>query len=283
MTNSLKQMPIKPLSWLGILIVFVLTLGDLASARAQSRTYLDGYDPSKSVVFEAPKPAGMRTNVSPDGKLRAEAGFQKLEVSSVEDKEMLFQFRFDGHAYSPTFTPDGKQVVAAVCRGNLGCISTLYAWDLESGKSTTYGECSGLVLDIAFDADGERLAVATAYGRLGAYGLYSVHKKWFGGEIVVFDRTKDDQPLQIFCELSGVMAMTKDHSSDEATKAKFDQSLEDACKRCLPVRVGLTGDGKKVIGVTSAGTIRVFDAMSGKSDLQLSRAGRGGSEHFVGE
>ena len=61
---------------------------------------------------------------------------------------------------------------------------------------------------------------------------------------------------------------------------QLHQSLSEAARRCLPVRVAMTSDGSKVIGVTSSGVVQVFDAKTGKSELTLSRQGRIGADAF---
>ena len=56
--------------------------------------------------------------------------------------------------------------------------------------------------------------------------------------------------------------------------AKLKSFYVEACRNCLPIRVGVTADGSKVIGVTSTGVARVFDAETGKPELTISKKSR---------
>jgi len=194
----------------------------------------------------------------------------------------LHEFNTSGSSFSPTFSPDGSSLVVAVCRGNLGCISTLHAWNLDTGKHTRLGECSGMVLDMQFSQTGKHLAVVTYYGPIFSVVLSSKHnKKWYGGELVVLNTESPESAVRIFCELSGIPEYNEDSAkgrdpNDVATE--MYKHLDDANRRCLPVRVGLTADGSKVTAVTSTGVVRVFDARTGKPELSLSSTGRVGSE-----
>ena len=135
-------------------------------------------------------------------------------------------------------------------------------------------------MDIGFDSEFKRLAVATSYGRLGSFAVYSKHKKWYGGEIVVINTATHDESVRIFCELSEIANLSEENTKDEKATAEFEERLRDGYRRCLPVRVGLTEDGTKVIGVTSTGVCQVFDADSGRPELILSNKGRAGSEMY---
>ena len=107
---------------------------------------------------------------------------------------------------------------------------------------------------------------------------------WLGGEIVVFDAARPKTSVRILCELTGIPTMlqlgkeVQENGGDpEGLHEKLKKLLADANRRCLPIRVGLTADGIKVIGVTSTGVVRVFDAASGNPDLVLSNQNGGGS------
>ena len=271
-----------------VIAVLVASVGDSPRATAQDRRgFDDGFDPRMAVIFEDSKPSPRNSAFSPDGRLRVETEFKKIRVYSVEENKLLHEFSTSGNTNSPLFTADGGRLAAAVCRGNLGCISTVYAWDLKTGARTRWGECSGYVLDICTDANGRRLAVTTYYGPIFSMVLADRQNKWIGGEIVVFDDAKPDASVRIFCELPGIPswkqfareAKTQGQDSDEL-KDNLDRRLTDANRRCLPVRVGLTPDGKKVIGVTSTGVVRVFNAETGKPELLLGSRSRFGSEVF---
>jgi hypothetical protein len=266
----------------------VITANAASAVLAQERhTFDGGFDARRAVIFEDPAPSPLRKAISPDGKLRVEGEYKKISVYEVEENRLLHEFSISGRMESPLFSADGATLFAAVSEGNLGVISTLYSWNLDTGERTRWGECSGMVLDIGTDAKGKRLAVTTYYMNLPTFVLATREDKWIGGEIVVFDSTKPDASVRIFCELPGIPswkhlteeAHDKGIDSDEL-KANLYQRLADANRLCLPVRVGLTTDGDKVIGVTSTGIVRVFDAETGKPELVLSSHGRVPAEAF---
>lgn len=258
------------------------------TSNAQERGNFDeGFDARMGVIFEDSAPSALNRASSPDGRLLAKSEYKKIRVYSVERNKLLHEFSTSGSTNSPLFTADGAKLIAAVCRGNLGCISTLYSWNLTTGARTRLGECSGMVLDICTDAKGKRLAVTTYYGPIFSQVLAKRESKWYGGEIVVFDKATPSASVRIFCELSGVPSLkqfaseAKDMGDDRDERiANMKKSLANANRSCLPVRVGLTPDGEKVIGVTSTGVVRVFDAGTGKPELVLSRRSRVGSEFF---
>ena len=273
---------------LPVITVLVASAGDSPRAAAQERQGFDkGFDPGMAVIFEAPKTSRRHEASSPDGRFRAETEYKKIRVYSVEGNKLLHEFSTSGNTNSPLFTADGAKLVAAVCRGNLGCISTAYSWDLKTGVRTRWGECSGYVWGICTDMKGERLAVSTYYGPIFSMVLADRQNKWIGGEIVIFDTAKPDASVRIFCELPGIPSLkqfareakAKGQDSDEFND-RLNKRLADANRRCLPVSVGLTPDGKKVIGVTSTGVVRVFDAETGKPELVLSGQSRFGSDVF---
>jgi hypothetical protein len=58
-------------------------------AVARDRTYMDGFDPGRGILFEAPEPAGFYKATSPDGQFRAETEYGKIRVRSVQGDELL--------------------------------------------------------------------------------------------------------------------------------------------------------------------------------------------------
>lgn len=255
----------------------------------ERRTFDEGLDPKKVVIFEdsAPAPGSLHKAISPDGKLRVETTYKKVRVYSVGGEQLLHEFDTSDNMFSPHFSADGKTVYAAVSEGNLASISTVYSWNLTTGKRTRWGECRGIVLEISSDADGKRIAVTTSIGKLGMFALAEREGRWIGGEMVVFDADHPDSSVLILCELPGIPSWKqlgqegKEKGWDaDKLKAHLDQMLADATRRCLPVRVGLTPDGKKVIGVTYAGNVRVFDAETGQPELILNAKGRTGPLAF---
>jgi hypothetical protein len=270
----------------------VITVSATTVVARELHTFAGGFDSRRSVIFEDPAPSPLRKAISPDGKLRVEGEYKKISVYEVEENRLLHEFSISDHMESPLFSADGATLFAAVSEGNLGVNSTLYSWNLETGERTRWGKCSGMVLDIGTDAKGKRLAVTTYYMNLPTFVLATREDKWIGGEIVIFDTAKPDASVRIFCELPGIPhwkqlgneleEIPKDPESEEF-KNLFNnlwQQLADANRRCLPVRVGLTPDGDKVIGVTSTGVVRVFDTETGKPELVLSSQGRVSSEVF---
>ena len=263
-----------------LLIALAATANTAPPVLAQeSRTFDEGMDPKKVVSFEdsAPAPDSLHKAISPDGKLRAETTYKKLRVYSVGGEQLLHEFDTSDNMFSPHFSADGKTIYAAVCEGNLASISTLYSWNLTTGNRTRWGECRGIVVEISSSSDGKRIAVTTSIGKLGMLALATREDRWIGGEIVVFDAGQPDSSVLILCELPGIHQEAKEQGWDaDKLNANLDQILADATRRCLPVRVGLTPDGKKVIAVTYTGNVRVFDAETGQPELTLNGKGRGG-------
>jgi hypothetical protein len=115
------------------------------------------------------------------------------------------------------------------------------------------------------------------------FALARREDRWIGGEMVVFDAGHPDSSVLIQCELPAIpsekqfrqKAKEKGWDADELN-ANLDQMLADTHRRSVPIRVGLTPDGKHVIGVTYTGNVRVFDAETGQPELILNAKGRGG-------
>ena len=272
------------------LLTFIAAASVAPTVMAQeSRTFDEGLDPKKVVSFEdsAPAPGSLHKAISPDGKFRAETTYKKLRVYSVGEEQLLHEFDTSDNTFSPHFSADGKTIYAAVCEGNLASISTLYSWNLTTGKRTRWGECRGIVLEISSDSDGKRIAATTSIGKLGMFALAKREGRWIGGEMVIFDAGHPESSVLVLCGLPGIPSWKK--LAEEAKEkgwdadklnANLDQILADATRRCLPVRVGLTPDGKKVVGVTCSGNVRVFDAETGQPELMLNAKGRGRTDTY---
>ena len=273
---SLKSHPVA----IVLFSFFLLNATQTGSAQSR-RTFDEGFDPQMGVTFEESAPTALDKAISPDGRLRVETGYMKIRV--YEGDEVLHTFSTSGSTNAPLFSPDGTKLIAAVCRGNLGCISTLYSWDLKTGGSTILGECSGTVLDISTDESGKRLAMTTYYGQIFSQVLADRQGKWYGGELVIFDMAKPGDSVRVFCELSGVPSLKElagEAKDPDELAASIRKQLDDANRNNLPVRVGVTPDGDKVICVTSTGVTRVFDARTGKAIMALSSRNRVGPKLF---
>ena len=238
----------------------------------------NGFDPSMGVSFTVPEAHGMNQAFSPDGCLRAETEYQVISVFNTEDDSLVTRLTTAGGTRCPTFTQDGSRLIAAVCRGNLGCISTLYSWDLKTSKSTPVGECSGSVTDIAIDSSGKKLVATTSYGSIFSMVLAQrANNQWYGGEIAIFDQELGSTPIRIFCELQGIELPNREEiekSGNKKSTARWREQLVKATLTAVPVQVGFTPDGSYVIAVTQSGIVRAFDAKTGKSESILSRRGR---------
>ena len=238
-----------------------------------------GQDTDGSVSFEntQPGPHTLHSTTSPDGRFRAETSYKKIQILSVENDELIQTLSTSGSTNSPLFTADGTGLIAAVCRGNLGCISTLYLWDLETGNRTRLGECSGMVMDICTDTEGRKIAVSTFYGPIFSLTLTRKENKWIGGEIVIFDRDSTDLPVRIFCELQKAPDLEKlriaankelnDKKSQDAYVDDFNTKLAEACRESLPVRLGITTDGDKVAALFSNGVLSIFNTQTGRPEI----------------
>ena len=257
-----------PLVVLPPLVLFV------QSANAQQTPAFDkGFDASKAVLFEDSPPDSLHSAMSPDGSMRAETEYKRIRVYAVDDNKLLHEFETSDHTTAPRFNANGTHLFAAVCRGNLGCESTIYAWDLKTGSRTRISECSGLVLDISTNTANDRYAAVTSYGPIFSMMLVDRKGTWYGGEIVVFDTDNPDDKVRIFCELAGLPSRNElaIQTDDNNQLGENLQAIwEKASAKYLPMHVRLTPDGSKVIAVTSTGVVRVFDAQTGKPELLFS-------------
>lgn len=253
-------------------ISFLVCLLQTANAQQQTTIGKD-FDASKGVLFEDSLPDSPHAAISPNGSVRAESEYKRIRIYSVEGNQLLHEFATSDNTTAPRFNADGTKLFAAVCRGNLGCVSTIYQWDLKTGKSTRLGECSGLVLDISTNAADDRIAAIASYGPIASMVLFDQENKWYGGEIVVFDTAKPDDKVRIFCELAG-LPNPKELAGQTKDNNRLGENLQtivaEANKKYLPIRLRLTPDGSQVIAVTSTGVVRVFDAQTGKPELLLS-------------
>ena len=245
------------------------------TAAQDRKNFDDGFDADFSVLFEAPAPRAFAKAISPDGRYRVVSESGSLEVRSVENDELLHKIPMLGNTVAPTFTPDSKQLFAVTYRGNLGSIGEVFLIDLETGNRIRLGECSGVVHNIGFDQEAKRLVIATSYSPV--FCLKTKNGRSYGGEIVIFDTAKPNTSLRLFCELTGIpdLKSVKQKGIQTARQMldEIPQRIEDAKQRCLPVRVGLTTDGTKVISVTAGGIVQVFDAQTGDTELMLGSRG----------
>ena len=252
---------------------FLVCLMQTGNAQQQTDFGRD-FDASKGVLFEDSRADSTHSAISPDGSVRVESEYRKIRIYSVEDKQLLHEFGTSDNTTAPRFNADGTKLFAAVCRGNLECASTIYQWDLRTGKSIRLGDCRGLVLDISTNTADDRVAAIASYGAIASVILFKQEGKWYGGEIVVFDIAAPDDKVRIFCELSEIPSPTDllaEPASEESQLGEnLQNTLEAANLKYLPRRVRLTPDGSKIIAVTSTGVVRVFDAQTGKPELLLS-------------
>lgn len=120
--------------------------------------------------------------LSPDGKLVAVSGFQRLVVLHLEDRREVMRIDVSPMDYSPpsfpaiTFSPDGRQLVTvgratrarAVDGGRLGLVQS---WDVATGREVQRFEGLSIgdfpvairgFFSIAFSPDGRHLAAGTS-------------------------------------------------------------------------------------------------------------------------
>ena len=176
-----------PLGTIRTVTLFVTVFAALSGSAQERRTMDEGFDPRMGFTFQDSTSSTLFKTTSPNGQLQAETGFREIRVTSAEDSRPLQEFATSGHTVSPLFSHDGTALIAAVCRGNLGCISTVYSWDLKTGTRTRVGECSGTVTDISADEESRRIAVTTDYGHLFSFLHANRTGKYYGGELVIFD------------------------------------------------------------------------------------------------
>ncbi len=105
MTTTCYLLPSRKL--LCAIAVLVATVGVAPIVDAQERrTFNEGLDPKKVVIFEdsAPALSSLHKAISPDGKLRAETMYKKVRVYSVGGEQLLHEFDTSDKMFSPHFS-----------------------------------------------------------------------------------------------------------------------------------------------------------------------------------
>lgn len=260
------------------LIAFILAA---ICTAANPTTALGGQDSQiRSQYEELDLADARRLTVSPDGELLA--GLVRLpslprgprdtrtpkdpgsllKVWSLHEKQILHEFKVSGTAYAVAFGSDsGTVVVANKSSGNLGWMTTVGAWDLPTGAERELGEFAGEVVDLRFEARGNRLAVAVKLGyfeALGAKGKAGIHSV---GQIKIWSIGDSAKPLNIgFAQLWFWDAIM---NPDPKIPGKREKAIA-AYRRTVPVRLSFSPDGRLVIGETEAGFLTLHDSNTGE-------------------
>ena len=152
---------------------------------------------------------------------------------------------------APTFSPDQKSLVFADCTGNLACESRFYVHQFEGGNQTILGSCLGATTQIAFSANGKRVAAVSIYGPILAPVAQRQFRKSLSGEIVVFDLETRSELLHVGVETPG-----SESAAHEAKPPFVD-------------RIALDNDGTTLLVTASSGVVKVIDVNTGAERISI--------------
>ena len=120
----------------------------------------------ESYPFTIPVSALVFSN---DGRSLIASGYHELTVWNAENGELLRRINNVGRrTYALAISPDGK-TLAAAC-GAPGSLGEVRLFNPETGELLrAFGTASDVVLDVAFNTQGDQLAVATTDGSLKTF------------------------------------------------------------------------------------------------------------------
>jgi WD40 repeat protein len=218
--------------------------------------------------------------LSPDGK-RLASGSRDWTVKVWDTATGQETWTLQGHAgpvYSVAFSPDGKRLASGG--------RDLKVWDAATGHQTlTLKGHSGLVSSVAFSPDGKRLASGTG----------DQHQ----GEVKVWDAATGQETLTLKGDTGGVTdvafspdgkllagatwgsVMVWDAATGQETltlNRQFSRILSDEEGMCSNNSVAFSPDGKRLASGSYDGSIKVWDAQTGRETLTLKE--RGGARQF---
>ncbi len=235
-----------------IAAVWIVVACDFRSGLvAQEQRPVFRFDPNKTLIFSADANSKSDPFESSDGKMRIAVDFKKIRVLSIANDEVLYEFATPNRAMAPTFSPDQKSVVFADCTGNLACESNFYVHQLENGSQANLGSCIGVTTQVAFSADGKRVAAVSMYGPIMALLPQQEFKKSLIGEIIVFDIATKSEMLHMAYEIP--------NPESAARKAKppvLDQ-------------IALDYDGTTLLVTADSGVVKVIDVVAGAEKISV--------------
>lgn len=193
---------------------------------------------------------------SPDGTLLAAALYQQVKIWSIPDRRLVHSFPMRGTAQCVVFSPDGSQLVSADGVGNLGYVSTIKSWDVESGAEKTITECAGGLSQLIFSPDGERLIAAIGFSPITV--MASQEEVLLSGAIKVW-RVSDGSELY---SIGFTLPDVEDF-----------RNIYAAATEAPAVRIASNPSGDRLAGVTAFGKVKVWNAENGYELLEMDGGG----------
>ena len=170
------------------------------------------------------------------------------------------------------FHPDGKRFAVASGEGNLEFLATIAALSVDQGASRTVGTAMGMVTDLAFSPDRERLAAAIHLNLLGSMaqkqkddnpdlcvGFVKVWRFADGEELLTIDFRISDLQAKIEAILASRTETESDSENGDALMKLYDESSRER----MPKSLGFSPDGQRLTVISMAETSALFDATSG--------------------
>jgi DNA-binding beta-propeller fold protein YncE len=220
--------------------------------------------------------------LSPDGK-RLASGSRDWTVKvwdTATGQETLTLNGHTGPVYSVAFSRDGKRLASG------SADHTVKVWDAQTGQETrTLQGHTGGVSSVAFSPDGKRLASGTGDQQQG--------------EVKVWDAATGQGTLTLKGDTGGVTdvafspdgkrlagatwgsVMVWDAATGQETltlKRQLSRILTDEEGMCSANSVAFSPDGKRLASGSYDGSIKVWDAQTGRETLTLKE--RGGASQF---
>ncbi|QDV26958.1 WD40 repeat domain-containing protein [Aureliella helgolandensis] len=232
-------------------VMIVVAFNSGAGLVAQEPGLKFRFESNNTLSFRSDSNSKSEHSVSPDGQMRVAVDFKKIQVLSVSNDTVLHEFATPNRAMAPTFSPDQKSLVFADCTGNLACESRFYIHQLEGGRQATMGSCFGTTTQIAFSADGKRVAAVSVYDPIMALLAQQQFKKSLGGEIVVFDLATKSELLHMAFETPNA----------ESAPLKSMSQIVD--------QIALDNDGTTLLVTANSGVVKVIDVNAGAEKISL--------------
>jgi WD40 repeat protein len=201
---------------------------------------------------------------SPDGQRLASASFDRTVKlwEAGGGRELLTLHGHTGVVYDVAFSPDGQRLASA------GFDKTVKLWDASSGKEllTLRGHASA-VNAVAFSPDGQRLASASDDKTVKLWDAGGGKERWNPLDPTLKLRaaafSADGQRQATVGLLPPFTALWDTRSR----KMLFTQRRES--DPSLVLGVGLSPDGQRLATASYDGTVKLWDASSGKELLTL--------------
>jgi WD40 repeat protein len=221
------------------------------------------WDVAAGKLIRKLKAQTFRLTFSPDGKLLASAGDNRIMLTDVQSGEEIgrLEAKMD-LAMSLAFTPDGKTLLSGNQDGKVR------AWDVESKKLRRQLDAHmWMIRDMALSHDGKTVAVGTVYNTLRLWDVAT------GKELFEKYQGHDAQVNAVAFSPDGqVLASGGDNQQirlwDPITGKQL-QRIKSSARA-----IAFTPDGKQLASLwTYNNAIRLWNAVTGKEALLLPHEG----------